>query len=149
MTITIRVEDNGVLDRLQELIDRMEDPRPMMMDIAETLRDHAEEAFAREGPGWKQLSEATIKQRGNAHPILQRTGQLAASLAVTYGRNFAAVGSAKEYAAIHQLGGMAGRGLKVRIPARPYLPVEPDGSLTPGARRDVLAIVDRFLASLS
>jgi phage virion morphogenesis protein len=31
------------------------------------------------------------------------------------------VGSAMVYARIHQLGGMAGRGRKVRIPARPYL----------------------------
>jgi phage gpG-like protein len=31
------------------------------------------------------------------------------------------IGTSSKYAAIHQFGGMAGRGRKVRIPARPYL----------------------------
>ena len=33
------------------------------------------------------------------------------------------LGSNVEYARIHQKGGMAGRGRKVKIPARPYLGV--------------------------
>jgi phage virion morphogenesis protein len=31
-----------------------------------------------------------------------------------------------KYARIHQLGGMAGRGRKVKIPARPYLVFRPE-----------------------
>lgn len=56
------------------------------------------------------------------------------------------VGSGKEYAAIHQLGGEAGRGRKVHIPARPFLPFtgEPDsgsGKLQPEAEEAILDIV--------
>ncbi|MBN0437970.1 phage virion morphogenesis protein, partial [Pseudomonas aeruginosa] len=50
------------------------------------------------------------------------------------------------YAAIQQLGGQAGRGRKVTIPARPYLPVLRNGQLKPSARD---AVLDVLLAVLS
>lgn len=46
-----------------------------------------------------------------------------------------AVGTNRVYARIHQLGGEAGRGRKVRIPARPYLGVSAAG------RKEILAII--------
>ena len=55
------------------------------------------------------------------------------------------IGSNKEYAAIHQFGGMAGRGRKVEIPARPYLPLTTDGDLQPEAREEVLDTILRHL----
>jgi phage gpG-like protein len=41
-----------------------------------------------EGPGWAPLA---VKRRGSAHPILQRSGQLAASITSSHGRDFAAI----------------------------------------------------------
>ena len=38
--------------------------------------------------------------------------------------NIVMVGTDKEYAAIHQFGGMAGRNRKVKIPARPFLMIQ-------------------------
>ena len=48
-------------------------------------------------------------------------GQLASSVTTQYDDDSAVIGSNKDYARIHQLGGDAGRGKKVKIPARPYL----------------------------
>ena len=43
-----------------------------------------------------------------------------------YDDNSAVIGSNFDYAAIHQLGGQAGKGLKTEIPARPYLQLTDD-----------------------
>ena len=49
-------------------------------------------------------------------------------------------GDPGQYARIHQLGGQAGRGLSVTLPARPYLPFSPDLKLQPKAKKDLLKI---------
>lgn len=52
---------------------------------------------------------------------MQVEGKLAASINTFYDNNSAVIESNLEYAAIHQLGGQAGRNKSVEIPARPYL----------------------------
>ena len=54
---------------------------------------------------------------------------------------FARIDSNKKYAAIHHLGGKAGRGRKVTIPARPYLPINGSGQLQPGGEKRILDVV--------
>ena len=112
---------------LKKLYDKTVTLTPVMRQIAGIMHDSVEQNFEDEGrPGkWKALAEITIeKRREKGHwpgKILQVKGQLAASISTSYGRDFAAVGTNKVYAAIHQFGGDAGRGKKVKIPARPYL----------------------------
>lgn len=53
--------------------------------------------------------------------ILQVTGQLASSVNTYYDNDSAIIGSNLVYAAIHQLGGQAGRNKSAEIPARSYL----------------------------
>lgn len=60
---------------------------------------------------------------------------------VTVGTNWGA-GSIKGGAAIHQFGGMAGRGRKVKIPARPFMPIDKSGNLEPSLRTAILSYVD-------
>lgn len=78
--------------------------------------------------------------------ILQDTGALRSSIRAHSDRDSVTIGSVLEYAAIHQFGGMAGRGKKVRIPARPFIPVDRDGNLSPEAERGVLAAIYEHLA---
>ena len=78
--------------------------------------------------------------------ILQDTGTLRNSILASPHRDSVTIGSVLEYAAIHQFGGMAGRGKKVRIPARPFLPVDRGGNLSPEAERGVLAAIYDHLA---
>ncbi|MDK4671286.1 phage virion morphogenesis protein, partial [Kingella kingae] len=77
---------------------------------------------------------------------LQLSGQLAASLTTQSGNDFARIGSNKPYAAIHHIGGQAGRGRKVHIPARPYLPIDGSGALQSGGEKRLLDIVKASLA---
>lgn len=56
--------------------------------------------------------------------ILQVRGRLAASVTYQVSGNTLAIGSNVIYAAIHNLGGYAGRGHSVYIPGRPFLVVQ-------------------------
>ena len=47
-------------------------------------------------------------------------------ITIQYNNESAIIGSNKVYAAIHQLGGQAGKNKKVTIPARPYLKLTDD-----------------------
>jgi phage virion morphogenesis protein len=68
----------------------------------------------------------TTKQNKWLGQILQVEGQLASSVTTQYDDDSAVIGSNKDYTRIHQLGGDAGRGKKVKIPARPYLQLTDD-----------------------
>lgn len=142
------VNQEKVMRSLNRLIKRGFDPSEAMRDIAGILADVAEEAFEKEtdpstGDKWPRLAEATIAQRLKRGfwpgKMLQVTGGLASSVTTDSGRDFALVGSNKEYAAIHQLGGKAGRGRKVKIPARPFL------GLSDSAADEIVAVIRDFL----
>lgn len=147
--IRIDIDHRSVLAALEDLHARVEDMTPVMAGIAAELASQTEARFAAEGPGWPGLAKGTILDRikGGHWPgkMLQRSGQLAASLQTEHGRDYAQIGTAKVYAAIHQFGGQAGRGRKVTIPARPFLPLE-DGGLTDEAERSILEMLSDYLA---
>ena len=102
-----------------------------MKNIAGIMADSTEENFKEEGrPNWKDLSEKTktARKKTGHYPgqILQVSGQLALSVTTQYDDTSAVIGSNKIYAAIHQLGGQAGKNKKTTIPARPYLQLTED-----------------------
>lgn len=70
---------------------------------------------------------------------MQVSGQLASSVNTYYDNDSAVIGSNLEYAAIHQLGGQAGRNKKVTIPARPYL------KLTDNDYNEILETITKYL----
>ena len=102
---TVTLDDAQVQAALTNLVKHIANLAPTMRSIGRKLGDLTEDAFQSEGPGWPQLRPATVKRRGSAHPILQDTGGLAAS--ITHGGDAASawVGVGKIYAAIHQFGG--------------------------------------------
>ena len=61
--------------------------------------------------------------------ILIKEGMLKRSFTIIASDNEVSVGTNIIYAAIHQFGGKAGRGKKVTIPARPFMPVSNSGQL--------------------
>ena len=127
--IEIKIDNKEVLTRLQELASRGENLRPLMKNIAGIMSTATEDNFKDEGrpEKWVDLSETTKKQRQKIgkYPgqILQVSGQLASSVSTAYDDNSAVIGSNLAYAAIHQLGGQAGKNKSVEIPARPYLKI--------------------------
>lgn len=76
---------------------------------------------APDGSSWPGHSEATIAMRGDGAEVLRDRGDLFDSLSHQPEDDRVLVGPNRVYARIHQEGGMAGRGRKVRIPARAYL----------------------------
>jgi len=86
------------------------DASPAMRAIAGDMERAVEKNFAGEGrPRWLGLSPGTIAARSKQGTwpgkILQRTGQLAASITSHADSTSATVGTNLVYAAIHQLGG--------------------------------------------
>lgn len=108
-TIDIRIESAAVQAVLRNLENAGHNMTPAYRVIAMELVSITEKRFADEGPGWPELSAATIgqRQREGHWPgkMLQVSGGLAASVGSDYGDHFALVGASKIYAAIQQLGG--------------------------------------------
>ena len=130
--IEIKIDNKDVERKLLELAQKGENLRPLMKNIAGIFASATEENFENEGrpDKWTELSEATKKQRTNQKKwpgqILQVSGQLASSISTQYDDESAVIGSNLDYAAIHQLGGQAGKNKKVEVPARPYLKLTDD-----------------------
>lgn len=125
--IEVKIDNKAVNEKLLELAKRSKNLRPLMKNIAGILAYSTEENLKEEGrpDKWADLAESTKKQRTKKKKwpgqILQVEGQLAASVNTYYDNDFVVIGSNKDYAAIHQLGGLAGKNKSVEIPARPYL----------------------------
>lgn len=148
-SIEIKIDNKEVESRLLDLAQRSENLRPLMKNIAGIFAYSTEENFKNEGrpDKWTELSESTIKQRTKNKQwpgmILQVSGQLASSVNTYYDNDSAVIGSNLEYAAIHQIGGQAGRNKSVEIPARPYL------QLTPEDFEEILSMTENFLGGLN
>ena len=129
-------DDRDVQKMIQAAVKRGEDLSPVMADFSEHMVHETIEHFEKEedpqGQGWQKLSEVTEDLRekaGKSGNILQVDGRLKGSISnsnnswdktsVTVTAGVAATNL--EYAAIHNFGGMAGRGRKVKIPQRQFL----------------------------
>lgn len=129
MQVKVKIDMAQFQDRLKTLEGRFQNQGLLMRHISGDLMDAVEENFEKQGrqPGWKQLKPGTIRQRQkHGHwpgKILQQTGLLAVSVAPRHDQRTATVSSNLPYAGIHQRGGMAGRGRKVRIPPRPFMKI--------------------------
>ncbi len=124
--IEIKIDNKKVEKALLEIAQKTSNLRPLMKNVAGIMADSTEENFKEEGrPKWKDLSEKTktARKKTGHYPgqILQVSGQLALSVTTQYDDTSVVIGSNKVYAAIHQLGGQAGKNKKITIPARPYL----------------------------
>ena len=142
--IEIKIDNKKVEKALLEIAQKTSNLRPLMKNIAGIMADSTEENFKEEGrPKWKDLSEKTktARKKTGHYPgqILQVSGQLALSVTTQYDDSSAVIGSNKVYAAIHQLGGQAGKNKKTTIPARPYL------SLTNEEYEEILSLVENYL----
>ena len=142
--IEIKIDNKKVEKALLEIAQKTSNLRPLMKNIAGIMADSTEENFKVEGqPKWKDLSEKTktARKKSGHYPgqILQVSGQLALSVTTQYDDTSIVIGSNKVYAAIHQLGGQAGKNKKTTIPARPYL------KLTDDDFDEIISIVEKYL----
>ncbi len=98
--------------------------RTALKAMGNAVHKEVMEAFENErspgGEGWDKSDRA--EEEGGQ--TLSDTGRLKSSISVSAGADSVEVGTNAIYAAIHQLGGKAGRGHKLELPARPFLPDE-------------------------
>lgn len=170
--IDIQLDDREVQAALRRLQKRLGDLTPVMREIGELIVERAKQRFeASTGPDgqkWERNAPSTVaaylKQYGGSYkksgglskagaaraagkkPLIGETKQLMDTLHYQAGGDSVTVGSPMRYAAIHQFGGQAGRGKKVTIPARPFLPVTASGQWLGDADRD--AVMDAIMARI-
>lgn len=110
-------------------------PEPLLRIFGQVMRDSREKTFREQGSpagSWPSLAASTLKRRKfqTGDKILIRTGRLKNSNTEAVVSNGSTgrllIGNNLVYGAIHQVGGLAGRGHKARIPARPYLVFRPE-----------------------
>jgi len=151
VTLNVKIEDQGVRDLIGRLRERTSNLTPAMKIIGSIVRTSVIRNFEAGGrPPWKPLKVISYHlgytmgrktkaytQRGGLTAGFQRYlagkkiligrgfgGGLMGSVHFTAHPDRVEIGTNKIYGAIHQLGGKAGRGHKVDIPARPFLMVQ-------------------------
>lgn len=146
----IQVTDTELNRQLALLSERTGNLRPVFSVIGEILKTSIVKNFEVGGrysaPGswrggtnrWQPLSPKTIARKGHNRPLIGE-GHLMNSINYQAANDGVAIGTNLVYAAIQNFGGMAGRGLKVKIPARPYMVVQ-DEDLT-----EIKAVINDFL----
>ena len=156
--LQLHVDAGQAQSELDAILARLQRTRPLMAGIAAELLSETEAQFGAQGnPKWKALAAATISARSKADTwpgmVLQvSTAGLAASVRTEHSDSTATIGAgagkSAAYAAIQQFGGQAGRGKKVTIPARPYLPLV-DGvggvQLLPKTEKAITAMALQFV----
>lgn len=129
VSIHINTEGGQVIGTLCDgLLSRFADQEPAMHIIGATVEASVQRNFEKEGrpENWEPLAAATLESKKNTQ-ILQVKGHgggLLGSIHYEATAKAVTIGTNKIYGAIHQLGGKAGRGHKVTIPARPFLLVQ-------------------------
>lgn len=122
MQISLSIEDGGIRTMLERLQGRMGNLTPAMRTIGETVRSSVERNFEAQGRPAKWTPSQRVLRTGGQ--TLSLSGRLRRSFSVKATGKEAVVGTNVVYAAIHQMGGRAGRGGKVKLPARPFLLVQ-------------------------
>ncbi|MCB2186946.1 MAG: phage virion morphogenesis protein [Deltaproteobacteria bacterium] len=134
--------DTTQADQLFRELERvLKDTGPLLQEVGEIARSQALDAFEAQASPAGEAWQPSRRAEAEGGQTLLDTGLLRGSLFVELAGDEVWVGSNRLYAAIHQFGGQAGRGRKVTIPARPYMPDEDslDLAAIEDAARDYLA----------
>lgn len=171
---SITVRDEGVKSALQALAARVHGLRPVLQVIGEGITERTKHRFdtstAPDGTPWKPNSATTlamlsaklagsksnVKKNGGLNakgarllagkkPLIGESQDLRRQIIPQATNDTLTVSSTPKYAAIQQFGGKAGKGHKVTIPARPFLPIRQDGTLYPQEQATVLQALNDFL----
>lgn len=153
-TSTILITDD--LQRVLNLAARQtSNTAPLMRLIRAQLLSQTQQNFRAQGrPKWKPLAASTIKSYErlgiSTAGLLRRSNSLYNSIQTFSDMHSATISAgggniSKKYAAIQHWGGMAGRGRKVKIPARPYLPIDSNGNLQKEAAQGLNQVLMTYL----
>lgn len=131
--VSIKVDDSEVKKKIGGILKRMGNAEPAMRIIGETALESIQRNFEVGGrpKEWKRLAPSTRKARrragkwpGKILMVRGAGGGLFGSISYNAYSDKVVMVANKIYAAIHHYGGKAGRGHKVKIPARPFMMVQ-------------------------
>lgn len=171
--VSVEVIDNQVRESLRQLKARVDNMQPLLRGLAEGITERTKHRFdtstAPDETPWAPNSAATLqmlaerlagsksnrKKDGslnamgaralaNKRPLID-SGFLRQNIVPESTADALTVTATAAYAAIQQWGGKAGRGLKVSIPARPYMPLRADGTLYPQESELILQNINSYL----
>ena len=174
-TFTLTVQDRGVHDALAALAERVGSMEPHLKALGDDIIARTQRRFdtssGPDGAPWQPNTAATLgmlssrlagvksnarkngelnkrgrAQLANKKPLIDEGDLRRQFFREVTGNNVLTVRNSQPYAAIQQFGGKAGRGHKVTIPARPFLPVRLDGTLYPQEQALILDALNAFLA---
>jgi phage virion morphogenesis protein len=109
--------------------------RRMMRGAGDLIRDIVQNRIATkkydpDGQAWRPWSPNYRAPKHGGHTLLHLTGAMMKRVRRTRGTRKIAIGTPVVYGAVHQFGhtftNAFGRGIKVHVPARPYLGWGPD-----------------------
>lgn len=168
---SIEVDDREVLAALNRLSGAVGNIQPLLQALGEDMMERTKRRFesgtAPDGSRWKPNARSTLeavldRTRGgvgkkgkisakgsavmmNKRPLIGESRDLSRQFHVRASAAEMVLSSSPVYAAIQQFGGRAGRGGRVLIPARPFLPVLPSGALYADEQRRVLDALREML----
>lgn len=130
VSFNVAIKDT-VTPAVAKLAKQIANPDPALDEIGAMLVTSTQQRFEAErspdGKAWQEHAPATVEMRGPDATILRHKANLYDSVThAVASKAGVRVGTNRKYSRIHQLGGKAGRGLKVTIPARPYLGISGD-----------------------
>lgn len=154
--------DLGKLTAALQKASRLDIKNRLGKPVGEALVSSTRERFRSsrdpDGKPWQPLAATTVRsgfkkkdrkksgglrkgvaEREAKRKILVQSAQLKNSISSDASDTKVAVGTNKPYARVHQLGGKAGRGKKVTIPARPFLGV------SDGDAREIERLTAKFI----
>ena len=172
MSFEITIDDGEVKAALTALAARIDNMQPVMQEIGEDIMERTKRRFGTstgpDGQRWQPNAASTVLaaiarmgskarlKNGNlskkaqktlaGKKVLVDTGDLAREFEVKSTSRSVTVGNGMDYSAIHQFGGQAGKGKKITIPARPFLPVTSSGEMYPDDHRHILQQIKDYLS---
>lgn len=152
------------LESIQKKLARLQNlgikTKPLMQTLGNILQNEIEDSFENEispfGHKWEALKPSTIEQKlktGKSERILRKDGNLADKWivkakngSVSISNNSSKNGFA--YGLTHQFGSSkAGRNRALKIPARPFLPIDKNGKLPERTKNNIKDAVEGFIES--
>jgi phage gpG-like protein len=148
----LRTIGEGIVDRTKRRFDTSTDPagQPWKPNSAVTLSMLAGRLSGQKSKTKKNgdLNAAGLRAYFNKKPLIGESEQLKTQFhhqVISDSLTVSTTSVTAAYAAIQQFGGKAGRGKKVTIPARPFLPIRQDGTLYPADQAEILKSINAYL----
>ena len=176
-TFTITVQDQGVRNALNQLLQRSQNLQPVLIQLGEDITERTKRRFDTstkpDGQKWKDNSAATLAMLAarlgksyrtnggdlnrngmariaNKKPLIGESGDLCRQIIYQASTDTLSVRATTTYAAIHQFGGRTSPRSMIpgkTIPARPFMPITANGQLYPQERADILQAINDYLTN--